>query len=224
VRRTQKKLAIAVAFAAAAALAASAFVLRGGIERGVHLLRLRSDPSLFDEMLASGSPAREAACRDFVNEPAGKEALFRLYLVEFGRAAHAREKPGDGRGPPQFIAEMRDAPFERAAIALWEEGRSCLTWRKGGHSSYSMANLKADRRKLQRVLDLLPKLAGETIRLPDVDGLEFRVARAVDLRSAGPLAGWAPDLAEKGWGEDALRAVAASIHPAADLVCFFRKT
>jgi hypothetical protein len=220
---TQRKLAISIAVAAAASLAVAAFVLRGGIERQVHLFRLRNDPSLLDGMLLGESAAKEAACREFVDEPAGREELFRLYLAEYGRASTLRDDPKDPRGRLVFVKEMLAAPFDRAAIALWEEGHHALTWRKGGHASYSMANLRSDRRRLRAILDLVGKLAGETLRLPEVEGLEFRVARAADVRTEAAAGGPAGALAEHGWSEDALRAVAASVHPAADLVCLFRK-
>ena len=117
-RTTQRRLAIAIALTAAAALGLTALALRDGIARQVHLLRLRDDPSLFEGMLSSGSAPREAACRDFVNEPAGKEALFRLYLVEYGRASTLKDEPRAPKGKPVFIAEMLTAPFDRAAITL----------------------------------------------------------------------------------------------------------
>jgi len=224
-RTTQRRLAIAIALTAVAALGLTALALRDGIARQVHLLRLRDDPSLFEGMLSSGSAPREAACRDFVNEPAGKEALFRLYLVEYGRASTLKDEPMAPKGKPVFIAEMLTAPFDRAAITLSEEGHSCLTWTQGGHASYSMTNLRSDRRRLRAVLDLVKKLAGETFRLPEVAGLEFRVLRASTLRTeTASSSSPARALEESGWGEDALRAVTSSVHPAVDLVCLFRKT
>jgi hypothetical protein len=222
VNATQRKLTIALIAGVLAALGGAAFICRDGLEEQYYLIRLRRDPSLLERLVASGSAPEAAAARDFVEETAGKQALLRLYLVEFNRATTFRDEPA-GAGTPAWIAEMLKVPFERAAIALTDEGHSCLTWRKGGHSSYSQSNLRPGGQRLHAVLGLLASLAGETLRLPGLDGFEFHVQRRADMSVESPAAGTAAFLGERGWNEDALRAVAASVQPAAEHVCFFRK-
>lgn len=155
-------------------LAMAVLVLWPGLERRWRLEQIRKDPARLEEMLLSQRPAPLAAARDFVREPAGAEALFRLYLAELDRNEQ-------GLGSRDYILrQTRRNAASRGLLALWQDGLCSQSWtvRDRGHASYSLANVPESALRRQRVLELLDAVVGRTFTAPGFEGLEFQVQRA----------------------------------------------
>lgn len=154
---------------ALAALALAVAFLWPGLERRYHLERLRRDPSGFEEMLLSERAVKQEAAREFLLEPAGKQALFRLYIDEYDRCEPSLSTRDQ-------LLQLRSDPANRGVLALWQNGVSCQTWRGStGHASFSMSNMPLNTRRRALVLELIGLCAGKTFLLSGYERLEFQV-------------------------------------------------
>ena len=103
-----------------AALGLAVAFLWPGLERRYHLEVLRRDPSHLEAMLLSERAAKQEAAREFLREPAGKQALFHLYLDEFDRCEPSLSTRDQ-------LLRLRSDPTNRGVIALWQDGVSVQT-------------------------------------------------------------------------------------------------
>src|SRR5262249_28528413 len=145
-----------------------------------------------------------AAARDFLLEPEGKKALFRLYLDEYDRNLA-------GFTTRQFLLNFEKTSVDRGILALWESGYFSHTWTGStSQSSFSMANVAENPTRRAMILELLRLLEGETLRLPGLP-MEFQIQpRGTPARWPGAEAG--------GEGQPSL----PSTPPEARYLCFFR--
>ena len=203
-RSGQRRFTIGLAGCVALALSLALILGREGLRRAYYLEALRKSPARLEEMLLSKSSSMEAAARDFLAEPEGKKAFFRLYLDEYDR-----NQPGFATR--QFLLNFAKTKVDRGILAIWEDGYFCHTWTgTTSQSSFSMANVAESPSRRAVILELLRLSAGETFRLPDLP-LEFQI------QPRGTPPRW-PGAALDGAGPPSL----PSTPPEARFLCFFR--
>ncbi len=187
-------------------------VLWPGLERRYHLEMLRRDPSRFEELLLEVRESRRLAALELLREPAGKEALLRLYLDEYDRS-----EPSLSTRDYLVRRAQKDQEL-RGVIALWADGVTIQDWTGStGHSSFSMANVPKDPRRRAIILGLLDACVGRTFRAPGFEGLELQLQRVSDGKVLVPLwtdAGWLPADYPPG---------TPSVSTMARHACFFRR-
>ncbi len=203
-------------------LAAGAFAIGGvglttavlwpGLERRYHLEMLRGDPSRFEEMLLEVREARRQAALGFLREPAGKEAILRLYLEEYDRSEPSLSTRD------YLLRRSKTDPGYRGVIALWDDGVTIQDWTGStGHSSFSMANVPKDPRRRAIILGLLDACVGRTFRAPRFEGLELQLERVHDGKVLVPL--WT----DTGWLPADYPPGTPSVSTMARHACFFRR-
>lgn len=201
----QRIFLLALAAFVLGALGTAAVLNRDGILRAYHLVRLRGEPGRLDEMLREGGP-RAAAARKFVQERAGKEALFLLYMEEFDE-----NQPGFGNR--DYLRRVPEMGVTHGSFSLWMNGYSCQTSTGKGGSSFAIANIPKDPARRERILELIGACVGEVFRDPSLERFEFQIRPARDGRAEPPR--W------PGEGQHpAMPTPVVSRH--VDMVCFFR--
>jgi hypothetical protein len=171
-QRGRGRLVAGLGAAAACAVVAALLAALPRMEQAWHLHSLRTDPGRFEEMLLATSAARRAAATEFILEPAGKDALARLYLSEYDRNE-------SGMGVRDYLARLRTNAGMEGALALWKDGLNVQTFAaSGGSSSFSTATVPLDPRRREAILELLPRIDGVSFTAPGFDGYEFQVRPA----------------------------------------------
>lgn len=202
-RPSQRRFAIGFALCVVLALTIALILGREGLQRAHYLRVLRENPSRLEEMLLSSSLPEAAAARDFLAEPEGKKALFRLYLDEYDRNQAVLNTK-------QFLMGLEKSSVDRGILALWEDGYHSHTWTGGsGQSSFTMANRAENPARRSLILELLRALVGETFRLPGI-ALEFQI------QPAGNSPRWPGD------DSNGTSRTLPETPPGARYLCFFR--
>lgn len=154
---------------AVAALAGAAALQWRGLLEVYHLVELRRDPGQFEAMLLGGG-SKEDAARQFLREPEGKQALFRLYLAEYDRGSSGFNFSTD------LLRRAQEGNVTHGSLVLWENGCSSKTCTDTkGQSSFSVSNLPQDPRRREVILGLLGACVGWTFRIPELPGIEFQI-------------------------------------------------
>jgi len=155
------------------AIVAVATARWGDIAGAYHLWNLRRNAGLLEGMLLAGGH-RELAAREFVEEPEGRKALFRLYLEEFDRSA-------PGFSNRDYLNRLKSSEATHGSLTLWMTGYSCQTTTGStGGSSFSLANVPQDPRRREIILGILDACVGEVFRVPEYGHLEFQIRPVKD--------------------------------------------
>jgi hypothetical protein len=181
------------------------------LERRYHLERLRREPALLEGMLLASGQPRRAAAAGFIREPVGRRELFRLYLLELDRTS-------SGMGVRDILLRERSDSARRGLLALRQDGISHQSWTvtARSHASFSLANAPQDPARRQRLLELLPALAGEVFSAPGFEGLEFQLHTAEGGSLPPPAWPGVPP------GSEWLPWTTPTLPPGAHHACFYR--
>ncbi len=201
-RASQRKLVLALGGAFAAAVAVTVAVFREDLAREMHLVRLRGTPSLLEQWIVRSDQKRAAALR-FLREPAGRAALFQLYLDEY-------DKTQPGFSNSDFLKRVKDGGVRLGSMSLWPTGYSCQTWTGTGGSSFSIGNMPTSAERRSRILELLDFCVGHAFRTHELPRLEFELRPVVDGDARPPT-----------WS-GAERIPLPTVREGVGHVCFFR--
>jgi len=156
---------------------------RSTIERYLHLRELRSDPTLVESWLLNPrlTPEQTAALETLYSEPAGRQAVFDLYLAEYDRRQYDNmtvagqlsrlRKQGGGEG--YMHLDQSNYTFARRGS-------------QGVGSMLAMMNLPQNATRRAAVLALVQHCVGHTHRSERMPGFEFEVVVVKGGEAAPP--------------------------------------
>ena len=200
---TQRNVTWCVALAVGVTLATATAINWPEIQREYYKMRLRADSSRLREMLLSGSPAKQAAAREFAREPRGTEAAISLLLTLDEDNIEKRVK--DPVCPGGAFSFSRGATYWE----LWNP--------RQGQSPLHVVLHQEDDALIPPLLAALEESAGSTFRpMGDLRGLEIHVEKVEEEEEeeGGTVRLWQIDPGGQ---------FMPSVPPGAVVVCYFKR-
>ena len=195
-------------FIALVTVAVVAIRMKPTIERYFHLRALRSDPKLLEQWLMDERlPAQQtAALERFCDEPAGKQAVFELYLAEYDR------RQFDSMTIAKQLATLREQGGGGGHMHLGQ-GNYTFARSKGRRigAIHSMMNVPQNVDRRAAALRSVHHCVGTAFRSADIPGFEFEIV-PVNNREAAPPS----------WAKTNLRPTKIQVFKDVGHVCHFR--
>jgi len=202
---TQRNVTWCVALAVGVTLATATAINWPEIQREYYKMRLRADSSRLREMLLSGSPAKQAAAREFAREPRGTEAAISLLLTLDQGDIEIKKRMKDPSTPGGAFSFSRGATY-------WE------IWNlREGQSRLHVVLRAQDDALIPPLLEAIEESAGSTFRpMGDLRGLEIHVEKVEEEEEeeGGTVRLWQIDPGGQ---------FMPSVPPGAVVVCYFKR-